>query len=190
MQNSHRTIQLALKKALAPQEVWLERSFPSIRRVADVVWPAQKTIFEVQYSPISAKEVQARNRDYQKMGYTVIWILHDRHFNRTYLTPAERCLRSQSHYFTNINAFGHGEIYDQYAHIQWGRRVKRTPRYPISIKELTHLKSIPRHFPVDRRKWTLSFGGDLFHQNYQPIKVPRLRLYRLLFQLVLEKTCH
>ena len=190
MQISHRTIQLALKKALAPQEVWLEKSFPQISRVADVVWPAKKIIFEVQCSPISAKEVQERNRDYQKVGYTVIWILHDRYFNRAYLTPVERFLHSYSHYFTNINTFGHGEIYDQYAHIRWGQRIKRTPHYPIAINQLTHLKQIPRHFPKERRKWKLSFGGDLFHQHYQPIKTPSLRLYRLFFHLLLERTCH
>jgi len=190
MLNSHRTIQLALKKALAPQQVWLEKSFPQIRRVADVVWPAQKTIFEVQCSPICAKEVQARNRDYQKEGYTVIWILHDRHYNRAYLTPAERSLRSQTHYFTNINSFGHGEIYDQYAHIQWGRRVKRTPRYPITLNQLSHLKQIPRHFPKERRKWKYSFKGDLFHHPFQPIKPPPFRFYRLFFQLLLERTSH
>lgn len=190
MQNSHQIVQLAIKKALTPQEVWIEKSFSPIHRVADVVWPAQKIIFEIQYSPISIHEVQTRNHDYQKMGYDVIWILHEHTFNRSYLTPVERFLRSQTHYFTNINALGHGEIYDQYAYIRRGRRVKKTPRYPIMLSQLSHLKQIPRHFPQERRKWKYSFAGDLFHQTYQTVKPPSLNPYRIFFQWLLEKVCH
>ncbi|MCC5831626.1 MAG: hypothetical protein JJU12_01090 [Chlamydiales bacterium] len=187
MQNSHRFIQLAIKEALAPQEVWLEKSFPEIGRVADVVWPCRKIIFEIQYSPISAREVKERNRDYGRLGYTVIWILHERRYNRTYLTPAERFLRLQTHYFTNINSLGQGEIYDQYARVRRGRRVERTPCYPITLSHPSYLKQIPRHFPKERRKWKYSFEGDLFHQAFKPVKFSLLRLYRLLFQLLLEK---
>ena len=190
MQNSHRIIQLAFKKALAPQEVWLEKSFPQIRRVADVVWPAQKIIFEIQYSPITVREVQARNRDDRKIGYSVIWILHERRYNRAYLTPVERLLRSQTHYFTNINSLGYGEVYDQYSYIRLGRRVQKTPRFPIILNQLSHLKQIPRHFPKERRKWKHSFGGDLFHQTFEPIKASPFRFYRILFHLLLEKVTH
>lgn len=189
MQTSHKKVQLALKKALTPHEVWLEKNFPVIGRIADVVWPAQKLIFEVQCSSISVQEIEARCRDYEKIGFSVIWILHDCCFNRPYLSPAERFLRTKPHYFTNINAMGHGEIYDQYAFIRWGQRIKRTPRYPISPSQLILLKQIPRHLPKERRKWKLSFGGDLFHQEI-PINMPRFRLYRFLFQLLLEKTCN
>lgn len=190
MQNSHRIIQLAIKKALAPQEVWVEKNFPQIGRIADVAWPAQKIVFEIQYSPISAREVRERNHDYRKIGYTVIWILHERRFNRAYLTPAERLLRSQTHYFTNINSLGHGEIYDQYARTRWGRRIERTPQYPINLSQPSYLKQIPRHFPKERRKWKHTFEGDFFHQTFQPAKFSLLRFYRILFQLLLEKVCH
>lgn len=187
MQNSHRHIQLALKKALAPEEVWLERSFPQIGRIADCVWPGQKLIFEIQCSRVSPKEILARNRDYQKMGYSVIWILHDRHYNRPSLTLEERLLLPQTHYFTNINSLGSGEIYDQYSQIRWGKRVMRGPRYPIALSSVTLLKQIPRHLPKERRNWLFSFGNDFFHHPYQPIKRPFFPMYRLLFQSLLEK---
>ncbi len=187
MQNSHRIIQLALKNALAPKEVWLERSFPQISRIADVVLPSQKIIFEIQCSPISAQEVRARISDYKSAGYTVIWILHDLHFNRVTLTPAERLLRSHTHYFTNMNPFGYGEIYDQYAPILRGRRTKRTPRYPITLNHFISLKQIPRHFPKERRSWRYSFKGDLFHQPFQFEKQSPFRFYHILFQSLIEK---
>ncbi len=190
MQISHRIIQLTLKKALTPQEVWLEHSFPHISRIADVVWPSQKIIFEVQCSPISAKEIQARNRDYQKMGYSVIWILHDRCFNRTRLNAAEHFLRSHSHYFTNINAFGHGEIYDQFAQIRLGRRVKRSPRYPIILSKLSRIEHVPHHFPKERKNWQFSFSNDFFHQASPQLTREPFRFYRTLFNLLLEKNCH
>lgn len=190
MQNSHRTIQHFLKESLAPQEVWLEKSFPQIHRIADVVWPEQNIIFEVQYSPLSAREIQARNRDYEKVGYSVIWILHDRHYNREYLTPAERYLRHHSHFFTNINALGHGEIYDQHAYVRFGRRIKRTPRYPLNLNRCLSLKQIPRHFPKERRKWKFSFEGDLLHQEYQPLEQSPFFPYRALFHILLKPKCH
>ncbi len=189
MQNSHRAIQCALKKALAPELVWLEKSFPTINRVADVVWPAQNILFEVQCSPISPQEVEARINAYKQVGYTVIWILHDRRFNQRWETPAERFLRSHPHYFSTMNALGEGEIYDQYAHIRWGERIRRTPRYPITLPAPQHLKHIPRHYPKERRKWKIGFKGDLFQQPYQSLQYTPLGIYRILFQILLEKVC-
>ncbi|MEM8728221.1 MAG: competence protein CoiA family protein, partial [Chlamydiota bacterium] len=81
----HQAVQRAIGTAL-PQVI-LEKSFPEIHRIADVVYPPKKIIYEIQYSPITLKEVQQRNRDYATLGYTVIWILHDRHFNRKILSP-------------------------------------------------------------------------------------------------------
>ncbi|MCH9627744.1 MAG: hypothetical protein S4CHLAM2_13870 [Chlamydiales bacterium] len=189
MQNSHRAIQCALKKALAPDLVWLEKPFPSINRVADVVWPAQNIIFEVQCSSISPKEIEARLHAYKQIGYDLIWILHDRRFNQKRESPAERFLRSYPHYFCTMNALGEGEIYDQYAHTRWAERIRRTPRYPITLYAPQHLKHIPPHYPKERQKWKIGFQGDLFQQPFQPLKCTPISLYRILFQILLEKVC-
>ena len=193
----HLQIQYALQKMLSPEQILLEHRFPQIGRVADVVWPAQKLVFEVQISPISAPEVLARNRDYSKEGYQVVWILHDRRFNRPRITGAERALRYSPHYFTNINAFGKGFFYDQHAHFHFKRRKARSPRFPIHFKQVLPVnpKQLPGHFPDTRKQWPISFKGDLFQQKVQwqaPSKpswtLSLRRFFRSLHYLLLEKT--
>jgi competence protein CoiA len=193
---THLQIQLSLQKMLTPEHVQLECRFPPINRIADVVWPSERLVFEVQISPISPEEVKARNRDYAKIGYRVVWILHDRRYNRSRLTGAEIALRSSPHYFTNINALGRGIFYDQYATVLFKRRQKRTSRYPVHFKKLMPVnpKQFPRHFPAARKAWPFSFSGDLFQKNIAWIPPPKtwhhmfLRLYRFAFHFLLEKT--
>lgn len=194
---THLHIQYALQKMLAPHEVWLEHRFPEIGRIADVVWPEKKLIFEVQVSPISAEEISARNRDYQKVGFHVIWILHDRQFNRSFLSSAESFLRSSNHYFTNINASGRGIFYDQYSHVRANRRLKRSLRYPVYFKKVIFLKQkqFPSQFPSERKKWRFAFAGDLFHCGYVNLQKKTFinrwftLPFRLILHLLLEKTC-
>lgn len=193
---THLQIQLALQKMLAPQTVFLEHRFPQIGRIADLFWPDQKLVFEVQVSPISADEVYERNLDYQQIGLQVVWVLHDHHFNRSRLCSAEAYLRHMPHYFTNINASGRGIFYDQYVSIRFMRRIGARHRFPVTFKHvsLVHSKQFPRHFPVERKKWTLSFEGDLLQRGFSLQKSPfslaqaLLRPYRILFHLLLEKT--
>ena len=193
---THLQIQYALQTMLSPEQTLLEHRFPQIGRVADVVWPAQKMVFEVQVSPIQPTEVLARNRDYAKEGYQVVWILHDRRFNRARLTGAEGALRFSPHYFTNINAFGKGFFYDQYAQIHFKRRKRRSQRFPVRFKLVLPVnpKQLPSHFPDARKRWPFSFEGDLFQQNiyWQPPLKPSwgallFRFFRSLHHLLLEK---
>ena len=198
---THIHIQCALQNMLSPEQVQLELRFPEIGRVADVVWPAQKLIFEVQVSPIKAEEVRARNRDYAKAGYRIVWILHDRRFNRSRFTAAEAALRFSPHYFTNMNAFGKGFFYDQYACCRFKRRRERSQRFPVCFKKLIPVnpKQLPRHFPEPRKHWPLSFEGDLFQRGsyyWLPPKRrgfwarPFVNFYRLVYHLLLEKTTY
>jgi competence protein CoiA len=198
---THLHIQYALQQMLAPETTLLEHRFPQIGRVADVVWPAQRLIFEVQVSPISSAEVRQRNRDYQRIGYQVIWILHDRQFNRSHITAAEIQLRFSPHYFTNMSALGKGIFYDQYAVIRFKRRVKRSRPFPVRFKQVmpVNLKQLPRQFPVERKKWQLSFEGDLAFRRFtweegkrqRPSWVQRLfHLYQIFLHLLLEKTTY
>src|SRR5262249_32635390 len=66
-----------------------EVRFEAIGRIADVCWHEKKYIFEVQCSPISAEEVQARTEAYESLGFQVIWVLHDKTFKRRIVSPAE-----------------------------------------------------------------------------------------------------
>ncbi|MFC2049496.1 competence protein CoiA [Chlamydiota bacterium] len=195
----HLQIQCALQSMLSPEEIQLERRFPRIARIADVVWPAQKLIFEVQVSPISSLEVRARNRDYAQEGYQVVWILHDRRFNRSRVSGAEVALRFSPHYFTNMDALGKGIFYDQHAHFRFKRRQTRSHRFPVRFKRLFPInpKQLPRHFPEERKRWPFSFEGDLFQkgtywlpQAKTPLAWirPLTRFLRLIHHLLLEKT--
>lgn len=115
----HLHLQGVIVKHLPPGEGALEVPFPTIGRVADVVWEKQKLVFEVQCSMIPLLEVRARERDYANEGYVVIWILSDRVFNKWWVTPTERYIRTRGGYYAEKRGDG---IYDQYDWICKGRR--------------------------------------------------------------------
>lgn len=150
LKTPHLAIQKAIKTALP--EVILEKSFPEIHRVADVVYPPKKIIYEIQYSPISLKEVQQRNRDYTTLGYRVVWMLHDHHFNNKNLCSAELYLRKNLSYYTSITAYGHGFFYDQLEFFHGNKRIyKGTPHI---LKNLLPKKlfKLPYNFPKSLKK--------------------------------------
>ena len=110
---SHLQVQRHLFNLLKGEDIRLERRFPEISRIGDVVWENQKLVFEVQCSSITQKEVESRNHDYGSIGYQVVWILHERRFLKKRVTAAEIWLQGHSHYFTNFDSEGRGEIFDQ-----------------------------------------------------------------------------
>lgn len=130
---THLQVQWYLLNLLKGEDVRLERRFPEVSRIADVVWEDQKLVFEVQCSPISQIEVEERNRDYGSLGYRVVWILHERRFLKRNVTAAELWLQEHPHYFTNFNAEGEGEIYDQLHLIDKGLRVFSTPKSSVDL---------------------------------------------------------
>lgn len=161
----HIQVQCFIQKLIPDGEGFLERRFPEIDRIADVVWLPQKIIFEVQCSPITAAEVEARNRDYQSLGYQVVWILHDSRYNQWRMTAAELALRNSPHYFTDMDFEGRGYIYDQLDLIHKGLR-KRVLK-PLPVKLENPLKSKPLqmgHLPKALQArityWPLYFSGD------------------------------
>jgi len=139
----HLEIQKALIQSLPPGESYLEKRFPSINRIADVVWEPKKQIFEVQCSPISLKEVKSRMEDYAAVGYSVTWILHDNRFNRKKLSAAEYYLRPSHAFFTSIGKQGKGIFYDQYEVFSLAKRIKKGPRRLIDITNPPKTKPKP-----------------------------------------------
>jgi len=161
---AHLQNQLYLEHALPPGEIELEVPFPSIGRIADVVWRPVNIIFEVQCSPISKEEVEARNRDYASEGWQVIWLLHDQHFNQRRVRAAEEFLAHQPHYFTSINARREGHLYDQFSIMQKGERSKRSARFPIHIHEALPLASSDCCLKRSQRRatrWPFCFRGEI-----------------------------
>lgn len=211
---AHLQTQLALQRALGEESCSLEQPFPKISRIADVVhWPS-KRVFEVQCSPISLQEVQERNRDYGREGWSVQWVLHDQRFNRLRLGEAELWLRQQGALWSSVTATGEGEIYDQPERIKKGKRVRRGKPAPVQVGESFTLSSREvRQLPSALREPFLLRGsgyvGDLvyrWHQGDEEVRtfpwaepptlwlVERLRegralcahLYRVLFFHLLE----
>lgn len=145
----------------------LELQFPAVGRIADVAWISQKIVFEIQCSAISAEEIFARNHDYLKLGWSVVWILHDQRYNQVRLSAAEMALRSLPHFFSNMDSSGTGIIYDQFDLCARGIRFGRLPPLPIDLKEgiffgHTAIKSFPLLLLEHRSKsWPYFFSGDL-----------------------------
>jgi competence protein CoiA len=145
----HIHIQNALIQSLPKGDCALEYRMPAINRIADVVWYSKKIVYEIQYSPITQEEVLKRNFDYKSLGWTVVWILHEKRFNHFRLTAAEACLRSSPYYFSNMNEEGEGMIYDQFDLTDKGLRYKKMAPLPVDLSEPHHLSD------------ELYFSGDL-----------------------------
>lgn len=214
----HLQNQLHIKQLLG-EECVLEYPFPTIGRIADCLWTTQKIVFEIQCSPITEKEIAARNRDYASLGYTVIWLLHDSRFNQNRICAAELWLRNHPHYFTNIDAEGKGHIYDQVDTVSKGKRSIILNNTPVSISEPVSLIKENLPLPLKRRyiAWKIAFKGDWIEKSfkeeyrdhvrniYDPLNTRSkkniidtviwmweatiMSSYRILFDYLLEKAC-
>ncbi len=164
---NHIQTQCYLQKIIPAGSCFLEVRFPKINRIADAVWEREKLIFEVQCSPITKNEVEERNRDYESLGYSVVWILHDKRFNKKRACACEDFLQRNPHYFTNIDAIGRGFIYDQVEIIEKGLRLysKRVGIVNIANpkRAFTRPKSqnLPKNVIFRLYSWPIFFEGDL-----------------------------
>lgn len=165
----HIQVQKHLQQLLPEGDCILEQRFTEINRIADVVWEPNKLIFEVQCSGITAEEVECRNVDYLKLGYQVVWVLHDNRFNKWKVSAAERFLLGSPHYYTNIDKKGRGHIYDQIDVIHKGVRMNIQkpliidPTKPKWIPEnqSNFTEDVPRILAMRLLKWPLYFSQDL-----------------------------
>jgi competence protein CoiA len=186
---AHLQIQLHLKSLIAG--LTLEKRFQN--RIADACWAAEKIVFEVQCSPISLEEAKSRCEDYQRHGFTPVWILHDKRFNNRRLSPAEGYLRLHTPtYFTD----GY-RIYDQFEVCHSGRRLYASPPLPIDAG-----RPLRKDLSMISRSWSLSFQGDL--SDHDPNQWKKLeqkilhrtrrrlfsQIYKYLLYRLLEITTH
>lgn len=167
----HLQTQLRLYAMLPSGEVELEKRFSEIGRVADVVWTAKQLIFEIQCSPITSEELLLRNRDYASKGYQVVWIFHDKRFNQWRLSSAEQSVQNSPHYFTNIDADGNGDIYDQFDIIDSGLRkhaltpLPIQPEQPQNVSKPILKNDFSKKIKERIENWPLHFKGDLIDLN-------------------------
>jgi len=177
----HLAVQHHLLDLLPEKEVSLECRFSEISRIADVVWMPQRLIFEVQCSPITAEEVQQRNRDYGKLGFQVVWIFHDNRFNRWRVTAAEETLEIRPFYFTNMDADGRGMIYDHACVIQKGIRKQRSEKSQVDLSR-----------PLPGVNGGVRFEGDFRNQplnsscQKERNSKPWFSWYWVMFRMLLE----
>lgn len=162
---AHLQVQSRLLSLLPPGECLLECRFPEINRIADAVWISKKIVFEVQCSSISAEEVSKRNHDYRSLGFQVVWILHDKRYNQQRMSSAEIFLQECPHYFTNIDAEGAGDIYDQFSIVQKGVRTNVLPPLLVGVDKLIENNrgktKVTNLVSYRMERWPIYFGGDL-----------------------------
>lgn len=164
----HLLTQLRLSTLLGETASGIEVPFPSIQRIADVVWQAQHLVFVIQCAPLSLEEAQKKEADYALIGYHLIWILHDTQFNKRTFSAAEAFLRERNGYFTNINKKGEGLFYDQFEVTCYPCRYIKGPPLPINPTLLTPIERtdpqkilLPRLLTHRLERGSLRAQGDL-----------------------------
>jgi len=158
---AHLEAQLYLQRCL--EGALLEHRFPEVGRVADVMWPQKRVIFEVQCSPIEPEEALARNADYAKCGFQVIWILHAHRYHAAQLKSVERALLNYPHYYTNIDEHGAGMIFDRRWCLEAGQRRWMGEGVELEISQI--VPQIPRWLGAvlplrQRTEWPIYCAGD------------------------------
>jgi len=179
----HLLAQLAIQKLLPGAA--LEKPFPTISRIGDVVWEPHKLVFEIQCSHISRSEVEARASDYRKAGYQVVWILDDRIFNRKVARPAERWMRQGACYYATLRGevpvfYDQFEIYAQERKVYRGQRLRVRLDKPCQMPELSWDPEITPAQVVQRGD-PLYFEGDLCHRALS-VSMQNLRTLELVYK--------
>lgn len=154
----HLQMQEHLLSILPKNEAVMEKPFPKIKRIADVFWQNQKIIFEIQCSPISEEEVQARNQDYRSMGFKVVWLLSDRLFNKKKCKKSELVLRKEGAYFFSVKKGI--TIYDQSEKFRGLFRVYFGPML-ISLLDRPKEILLKKGYPDQLLHRKICFEGDL-----------------------------
>lgn len=168
----HIAVQKVLQHTLGLNYTEAEYPFPSIGRIADVAYFPQKLIFEVQCSPISVREVEARIADYNSLGWQVIWILHLSRFGGVRGRKIKNFLRSHPHYFTNLDSKERGGFFDRYVLFDQNRPIYTSPLLPLHCLSFhtfstpyTQESALP--FPCSRKgHWKFFCRGDAIDQLY------------------------
>lgn len=142
---THIALQLYIQDLFSKESLSLEYRFDSIDRIADCFHHEKKLVFEIQCSPISENEVKRRTSDYNSLGFNVIWILHEKEFNKYRLTAAEQFLQMKFLFYTNMDEEGVGIIYSQSFKSKGPYRVSRGKIIPIDLRNIT-ITQINTHF--------------------------------------------
>jgi competence protein CoiA len=141
----------------------IEKPFKKILRVADLCWEEKKIVFEIQCSPIEDSAAKRRMSDYADEGYSLIWLLDDRLYNRRQLRTAEISMRHASYYFTLAKS----QIYDQFDIFLDTKRIMKGPKLPIDLLKVRKIPITHDPWPQELSKRTSSiyFCNDLIDRS-------------------------
>ena len=179
----HLLVQLQLQKILSEESAQIERPFLTVHRIADLLWEKEKIAFEIQCSSLDISEAERRVIDYNKLGYTVVWLLDDRIFNQRFVRNSEEFLRTQTCYFFSFQRAGISRFYDQIEIIIQRKRFKKS--YPLTVDLSTpRIKpflewppDIPDQIKDRIHRAERYFRGDLIHKTIQAAIHPYTALY-------------
>ncbi len=159
--------QASIKKNLSShfekEKVVLDRSFPEIQQTADVAWEAKKIIFQILCKPRNVLKIQEMFSEFQKIGWSIAWILPDTVLSKKVASPEEVLLRKGPSYFIDQE----GQIYDQLTLFHIDRRVLTSPLFPvtlsspISLSPTFHREGLPQILQNRLRDSLLYFRGDI-----------------------------
>ena len=183
----HLAVQKFIARHLLEDEVQLERRFPEIQRIADVVWETKKIIFEVQCSQISEEEVLTRSQDFRSLGYQVVWILHVKRYGRQNVFQNPWSLLP--HYYTDINAEGFGKIYDRCQILGEPRIDTLTVRLDLPMHNLDKSPFSSKLISQRMQDWEIFFSGDALHSKIGKKRVLLERFF-LIKKELMKGTCY
>ena len=164
----HLAVQQKIASLLRGEKIFLE--YKCQKHIADIFWEKRRLVFEVQCSPMNLRECKKRTKDLEKQGMKVVWILHEKSFNKKYLSPMEHYLRRKKRcFFTNIDQGGRGIIYDQEEVIYFQKRIKRSPPSPLDLS-----------LPKSSSKRTF-FPGAITHQFFPTRYFANMPLWHIKF---------
>lgn len=142
----------------------LENRFPEMGRIADVYWEKEKIVYEIQCSPISLEEARNRCEDYRRLGIKLVWVLHEKRFNKKKLSAAENYLRTTPCYFTDIGRSGKGTVYDQFEICKRAKRLFKGPPLKVALDRPMAVGEMPSDLPQaigKVKERPVYFQGDL-----------------------------
>lgn len=135
----HLRVQHKILSLINKEDVYLEYRFPG--HIGDIYWKSKNIVFEIQCSPISLSEALKRTKDFENLGINIVWILHQKNFNKSYMSPSEEYLvKNKTVYYTNISQHGEGIIFDQEQAISFHLRKIKSPPIEIDITNIYNKK--------------------------------------------------
>lgn len=174
----HLLAQLQLQKLFPENAIQLERPFRELSRIADACWEEKKIVFEIQCSHLEIPEAEARINDYFGKGYRVVWLLHDRLFNRQTVRPVESFLRQFATYYIRIQRGATSTYYDQFEVLAHGKRMKKGKKLLIDLQAPRRLPEkkwqdfFPKQVLARVERGPLYFRGDRLYKALQAFEFP------------------